>query len=83
MTSGFRSGTWAPGGTGSPGLYALTLLGSDDVSHYIVSFYPPDQVALDYAHYDLYDANNAQDVVWNRILAWVLAHTEDHICPTE
>jgi hypothetical protein len=50
------------------GLYQQTLLGSKDVQNYIVSFYPQDQYALDYGHNDLFYANNAQDVVWNRIL---------------
>src|ERR1700680_2340711 len=31
----------AAGGSGYPDLYTLTLLGSKDVSSYIVSFYPP------------------------------------------
>jgi hypothetical protein len=71
----------AGGGEGKYGLYTLTLLGSDDVSHHIVRFYPPAQYALDYGHYDLFTARNAQDAVWSRILAWLMSHEEDNSCP--
>jgi hypothetical protein len=70
----------AGGGAAKYGLYTLTQLGSDDISHHIVSFYPPSQVALDYGHYDLFTARNAQDVVWSRILAWLMSHDEDNSC---
>jgi hypothetical protein len=70
----------AAGGEGSEGLYTLTLLGSKDIQSFVVSFYPPDQVALDFAHVDLFDADNAQDVVWSRILDWLQDHQEDNSC---
>jgi hypothetical protein len=71
----------AAGGDGRYGLYTLTLLGSGDISHHIVSFYPPSQVALDYGHADIFDATNAKDVAWSKILAWLRDHEEDNSCP--
>src|SRR5439155_5769425 len=49
----------AGGGFGSEGLYTLTLLGSKDVSSKIISFYPPNQAAYDFAHVDLWNAQDA------------------------
>jgi hypothetical protein len=66
----------AAGGAGSPGLYTLTQIGSRDVQSDIVSFYPPDQLALDYGHFDLLTAENAQTVVWSRILQWLADHQD-------
>jgi|SRR5882762_3488203 len=34
----------------------------------LVSFYPPDEAALDYGHDDPLTADNAKDVVWSPIL---------------
>jgi hypothetical protein len=70
----------AAGGQGNLGLYTLTQLGSQDVQHYVVSFYPPDQAALDYGHVDLVLADNARDLVWSRILDWLNGHQEDNSC---
>jgi hypothetical protein len=70
----------AAGGEGNLGLYTLTQLGSQDIQHYVVSFYPPDQVWLDYGHDDLMVADNAKDVVWSRILDWLKDHQDDSSC---
>jgi hypothetical protein len=70
----------AAGGFGSMGSYTLSLLGSKDVQQHIVSFFPPSQQALDYAHLDLLIADNAETVVWSRILEWLRAHTGDDRC---
>jgi hypothetical protein len=67
----------AAGGVGKYGLYTLSKLGSDDIQHHIVRFYPADQYALDYGHFDPLIADNAQDVVWSRILAWLMNHEVD------
>jgi len=64
----------AGGGFGSNGLYTLTLLGSQDVSSLIVSFYPPDQAAFDFGHADLFNAQNADDLVWSPIYQWLSTH---------
>ena len=70
----------AAGGAGYPGLYTLTQLGSRDVQSEIVSFYPPDQVALDYGHFDLLTAPSGQTIVWKKILSWLEDHQEDTSC---
>jgi hypothetical protein len=66
----------AGGGFGSNGLYTLTLLGSQDVSSLIVSFYPPEQAAFDFGHVDLFHAQNADDLVWSPIYQWLSRHVE-------
>ena len=58
----------AGGGFGSYGLYTLSLLGSKDKTSHIVSFYPPPLQGFDFAHVDLFYADNAQSLVWNDIL---------------
>jgi hypothetical protein len=70
----------AAGGFGSLGSYTLTLLGSKDVQQHIVSFFPPSQKALDYGHSDLLIADNAETVVWSRIVEWLRAHADDRSC---
>lgn len=64
----------AGGGFGSNGLYTLTLLGSQDVSSLIVSFYPPEQAAFDFGHADLFNAQDADDLVWSPIYQWLSRH---------
>ena len=71
----------AAGGEGDLGLYTLTQLGSRDIQHDVVSFYPPDQAALDFGHDDLLAADNAQEVVWSKIiLHWLQDHADDNSC---
>ena len=65
----------AGGGFGSYGLYTLSLLGSKDVTHHIISFYPPPQQALDFGHVDLFYADDAQDLVWEDILDFLQKHS--------
>jgi hypothetical protein len=64
----------AGGGFGRNGLYTLTLLGSQDVSSLIVSFYPPEQAAFDFGHVDLFLAQDADDLVWSPIYQWLSSH---------
>ena len=64
----------AGGGFGPAGLYSLTLLGSKDVSSHIVSFYPSSQAAFDFGHVDLFNARDAQQLVWTPIYNWLAAH---------
>ena len=67
----------AGGGFGSNGLYTLTfLLGSEDVSNHIVSFYPPEQAALDFGHADLFNAQHADNLVWKPIYQWLSQHVQ-------
>src|SRR6266478_4414283 len=66
----------AGGGFGRNGLYTLTLLGSQDVSSLIVSFYPPEQAAFDFGHVDLFHAQDAENLVWSPIYQWLSRHVE-------
>lgn len=60
------------GGFGGEGLYSLELLGSTDVSSLVVSF--NDDPFLDFAHADLFFAENARNVVWRPVLRWIRDH---------
>jgi hypothetical protein len=62
----------AAGGFGATGLYTTTLLGSTDVTSLVVSKDTPR--LFDYGHADLFLANDAQELVWEPLLAWVGAH---------
>lgn len=64
----------AGGGFGRGGLFTLTLLGSEDVSSKIISFFPPKQAAFDFAHVDPFNARDARDLVWSPILGWLSQH---------
>ena len=68
----------AGGSFGTYGLYTLSLLGSKDTSHHIVSFYPPDQAYKDFAHVDLWYAEKARDWVWSDILDFLQKQGHEH-----
>lgn len=65
----------ATGGAGLYGLHTLDLIGSDDVTVLTFGFHPPEEILLDYAHIDLFLAENAPALVWEPALAWILDHT--------
>jgi len=65
----------AAGGMGDWAIYGTTLMGSTDVSHHIVRFKSPEEVLYDFAHIDLFLANNARMQVWQPILDWINSHT--------
>jgi hypothetical protein len=52
----------------------LTMLGSQDESSLIVSFYPPQQAAFGFGHVDLFYAQDADDLVWSPIYQWLSTH---------
>jgi hypothetical protein len=64
----------AGGGFGRAGLYSLTLLGSQDITTHIVSFFPPPKAAFDFGHVDLFYARRAQQLVWRPIYHWLAQH---------
>jgi hypothetical protein len=70
----------AGGGFSKYGLYTLSLLGSTDQSHNIVSLYPADKQKLDFGHLDLFYAENAPKLVWSDILSWLKNHESDNSC---
>jgi len=67
----------AAGGFGELGEYTTTLYGSTDVTTHIVQLYPDDQSALDFAHVDLFNADNADELVWPTVADWVFAHGDN------
>ena len=64
----------ALGGFGEAGLDQLALLGSDDVTALMVDANLGDPL-VDYGHLDLFLANNAESLVWEPILEWIVAHS--------
>lgn len=64
----------AAGGFGEAGVYTTTLLGSSDVSVLLVRVQPPELVIADYGHGDLFQAEDAETLVWEPLLTWLEAH---------
>jgi pimeloyl-ACP methyl ester carboxylesterase len=64
----------AAGGFGERGYYAVTLTASTDITKSIVQLHPSDQPELDFGHADLFTATNAETLVWQPILNWLVAH---------
>jgi hypothetical protein len=64
----------AAGGFGETGLFTTTLLGSTDVTDLVVRKLPAGQEIFDYGHADLFQASDAQQLVWQPILSWLQAH---------
>lgn len=64
----------AAGGFGVHGVETLSLLGSSDTSSHIVQLLPAGAEAFDYGHVDLLWANDAEALVWQPILDWIVAH---------
>jgi hypothetical protein len=64
----------AGGGIGPYGGETLDLLGSRDTSEYIVSTWPPEDILLDFAHIDMFIAENAPELAWAALLEWIRAH---------
>jgi hypothetical protein len=64
----------AIGGFGIPEYYTLQLLGSSDITLLEIGLHPPDEIALDFAHIDIFIADNAPELVWDPILQWIENH---------
>ncbi len=64
----------AAGGVGETGIYSTTLLGSRDVTSLVVRAWPEGQEPMDVGHIDLFNADNAQDLVWQPVLNWLKRH---------
>ena len=64
----------AAGGFGERGYYAVTLTGSTDITKSIVQLHPNSEPELDFGHADLFTATNAETLVWQPILEWLVAH---------
>ena len=64
----------AGGGTGEHGYYTLSLTGSKDTTKFTVQLHPNEERVLDFGHVDLFTATNAETLVWQPILDWLVAH---------
>ncbi|MBM7119217.1 hypothetical protein [Archangium primigenium] len=64
----------AEGGTGRYGLHSVSLLGSKDVSSFLVQRLRDGSNAQDYGHADLFLATDADRDVWPRITDWLARH---------
>jgi len=64
------------GGVGRAGFHTVGLLGSTDKTIAEFSFFPPDEV--DFAHIDLWTAEDAPDLVWPTLIDWLDAHRGGH-----
>ncbi len=73
----------AAGGEGEAGLYSTTLVGSQDVSSFIVSLHPEEEAYLDFGHIDLWTADNAMELAWEPLLEWIVTHSRRHHVPLE
>lgn len=63
----------ANGGVAPPVIRTLDVVGSDDITEVHVGFYPPEMAGLDFAHIDLFIADNAETEVWAPTLEWLQA----------
>jgi hypothetical protein len=64
----------AAGGFGETGYYTVTLTSSKDTKKVIVKEMTDEQRAEDFGHADTVLARDAEALVWNPILDWLLAH---------
>ena len=64
----------AAGGTGEEGYFAVGRTASTDITKFTVQLHPDNEAALDYGHADLFAATNAEGLVWQPILDWLVAH---------
>ena len=64
----------AAGSFGASGIHTTTLLGSRDVTVHLVQMQPPELAVLDFGHGDLFQAEDAETLVWEPLLAWLAAH---------
>ncbi len=64
----------AAGSFGASGIHTTTLLGSHDVTVHLVQMQPPELALLDFGHGDLFQADDAETLVWEPLLAWLMAH---------
>lgn len=70
----------ARGGFDSSAFSTLSYLGSRDVERLHIALKPDMAQALDFGHWDLLNARNAQGLVWSAIDRWLTAHVNDSIC---
>ena len=64
----------AAGSFGETGVHTTTLLGSRDVTAHLVQMLPPEFAVVDFGHGDLFQADDAETLVWEPLLTWLAAH---------
>jgi len=62
------------GGFGAFGEYALDLLGSGDVTKLMIQFRPETDATHDWGHMEAYSAEQAQQLIWEPMLKWIVDH---------
>jgi len=62
----------AGGGLGEEeGRWTTALTASDDITIYEASLQPESKRTIDFGHADLFIAENAPELVWERLLVWL------------
>jgi pimeloyl-ACP methyl ester carboxylesterase len=64
----------AAGGFGDHGLYTTTLVASTDVTTNVIRRLAPEREAEDFGHGDLLYAEDAPELAWQPLAAWILQH---------
>jgi hypothetical protein len=63
----------AAGGAAPGARYSLEVIGSSDITELVISFYPPEDILLDFAHIDLFIGTDAPALAWDPVRDWVIA----------
>lgn len=64
----------AGGGFGTEGNYTASLTNSNDITTHTVSL--NNNPVFDFGHADLFMADNAPNLVWERLYKWIVGHTD-------
>jgi len=63
------------GGFGELSIYGTTLMGSTDVTNHIIQLESAENALFDFGHIDLYIAPEAEQLFWQPMLDWMIAHS--------
>jgi len=68
-------------GGAAPQPYTHSLTSSQDIEQFTIQFLPDELHFLDFGHADLTLANDAEALVWQPILEWILDHRSSKTYP--
>jgi hypothetical protein len=68
-------------GGASPYHYTASLTATKDFQEFTVQLLSDDEYMLDFGHADLFCATDAEELVWQPMLDWLLAHRERRTFP--
>ncbi len=68
-------------GGAAPDPYTPSLTASMDIEQFTVQLLGDEAVASDFGHADLFFATDAESLVWQPILDWLLAHKDNRTYP--